>query len=67
MSHNYVNGSHLDMINPINKITTATNFEVIGRHVYGHQDENCVYEQLDWWGQRNVDMDLLAKSLMYDR
>ena len=34
---------------------------------FGHQDKHCVYEQLDWWGQRNVDMDLLAKSLMFAR
>ena len=35
------------------------------RHVSGYQDDYCVYEQLNWWGQRNVDMDLLAKSMMY--
>ena len=62
-----MNGSHLDLINSINKITSNAQFDVICRHVHGHQDKHCVYEQLDWWGQRNVDMDLLAKSLMYAR
>ena len=48
---NYVNGSHLDLINPINKICSKVKFNIIGRHVPGHQDEHCVYELLDWWGR----------------
>ena len=64
---NYVNGSHLDLINPINKICSKVKFNIVGRHVPGHQDEHCVYELLDWWGQRNVDMDILVKSLMFAR
>ena len=67
LMHNYVNGSHLDLINSINKITRNVQFTVIGRHVYGHQDKHCIYEKLDWWSQRNIYMNLLAKSLMYAR
>ena len=41
--------------------------KVKGRHVPDHQNDYCMYEYLNWWGQRNVDMDLLEKNLMYDR
>ena len=58
---NYVNGSRLDLMNAINSITNNARFEVVGRHVSGHPDNYCVYEHIDWWGQRNVDMELLVK------
>merc|ERR1712023_332767 len=32
------------------------------RGVEGHQDDNIPYHKLDWWGQRNVDMDTRAKE-----
>jgi hypothetical protein len=31
-------------------------------HVYGHQDDHKTYQDLDRWGQLNVDMDSLAKQ-----
>ena len=67
IKYNYTNSSYLDLINPINKINSTAQFQIVGRHVKGHQDKNCVYEHLDWWGQRNVDMDLIAKYLMFSR
>jgi hypothetical protein len=35
--------------------------EWISRHVRGHQEDHVHYEDLDRWGQLNVDMDTLAK------
>jgi hypothetical protein len=32
------------------------------RHVKGHQDDHTAVQQLDRWGQLNVEMDLLAKA-----
>jgi hypothetical protein len=32
------------------------------RHVKGHQDDHTAIQQLDRWGQLNVEMDLLAKA-----
>ena len=63
----FVSGSHLDLINSINIITRNDKTKIIGSHVSSHQDDYCFYGQLDWRGQRNVDMDLLSKLLMYDR
>lgn len=42
-------------------------FKVAGRNMRGYQDKYCIYESLDRWEQRNIDMDLLAKSLMFDK
>ena len=61
----YTNGSHLDLINAINNIRRKSIIKITGRHIPAHQDKYCIYENLDWWSQRNVDMDFLVKSLMY--
>ena len=53
----YVNSSHLDMINAINHITRTSILTIKGRHISSHQADTCSYSQLDWWGQRNDDMD----------
>ena len=63
----YVNGSHLDLINDINNICRTSIVKIIGQHIPSHQNDSCLYEHLDWWGQGNVDMDYLAKSPMFDR
>ena len=60
-----MNGSHLDLINAINSITKNVKFEVVG--LSGNQDDYCMHKQLDWRGKHNVDMDLLAKSMMYEK
>ena len=64
---NYVYSSHLEIINPINNSIRSNKIRVTGQYVRVHQDDYCVYKELDWWEQRNIDMDLLAKSLMYER
>ena len=63
----YAHGSHLDFINAINHIRKHSIIKIKGRHIPAHQDDYCIYEKLDWWSQRNIDMDLLAKSLIYQR
>ena len=63
----YTNGSHLDMINAINHIRRTSVLKIKGRHIPAHQADSCVYEKLDWWAQRNDDMDWLAKSLMFEQ
>ena len=54
-------------MNVINNIVKNARFKVIARHVYGYQDDLCMYGKLDWWGKRNVDIDHLAKSLMFEK
>ena len=35
------------------------------RHVKGHQTKEVDYNQLDWWGQRNEDVDAMAKEFLF--
>ena len=56
----YTNGSHLDLINTINNIRRKSIMMITENHIPAHQDKYCIYESLDWWSQRNVDVDLLA-------
>ena len=63
----YVNGSYLDLINAINHICRKNILTIPGRHITSHQADSCIFENLDWWGQRNDDMDWLAKSLMFEK
>ena len=35
------------------------------RHVKGHQTDEVAYNQLDWWGQRNKDVDKEAKRFLF--
>ena len=62
LDFHFVDDSHLDLINSIKIINRNENIEIIGRRITGHQDDYCMYEKLNWRGQRNVDMDILAKS-----
>ena len=34
-------------------------------YVKGHQIDHVRYDQLDWWGQRNEDVDASAKSFLH--
>ena len=61
----YANGSHFDLFNSINTIKRKVQINVTDRRVPGHQDDYCVYENLYWWVQLNVDMDQLVKSLIF--
>ena len=63
----YTNDSHLDLINAINNFRRKSIVKITGRHILADQDKYCIYENLVWWSQRNIDMDFLAKSLMYQR
>ena len=35
------------------------------RHVKGHQIDEVAYNQLDWWGQRNKNVDGMAKDFLW--
>ena len=35
------------------------------RHVKGHQTKKIPYDQLDWWRQRNKDVDKAAKGFLH--
>ena len=35
------------------------------RHVKGHQTNKVAYNQLDWWGRRNKDVDKEAKNFLF--
>ena len=63
----YVTESYLDMINAINHICRTSILKIRGRHIPSHQTDSCIYENIDWWGQRNDDMDWLAKSRMFEK
>ena len=34
------------------------------RHVKGHQTDLVAYNQLDWWGKKNEDVDGMAKDFL---
>ena len=34
-------------------------------HVKGHHTDLVAYNQLDWWGQRNQDVDGMAKDFLF--
>ena len=36
------------------------------QYVKGHQTDLVRYDQLDWWGQRNEDVDQAAKKFLHD-
>jgi hypothetical protein len=48
----------------IRKNFTSRTLKWKGRHVSGHQDKRKLHDELDWWEQTNVCMDLGAKSKM---
>ena len=64
---NYFHVAHLDTIYSINKIIRSNKIRITGLHVRVHQDYYFFYEEINWWEQRNVDMGLLAKSVMYEK
>ena len=35
------------------------------QHFKGHQTKEVAYKQLDWWGQRNEDIDEMAKDFLF--
>lgn len=35
------------------------------RHVKGYQSNKVAYNQLDWWGKRNKDVDEMAKDFLH--
>lgn len=48
---NYVNRSHIDLINNINTVPNNSKFEVVGRHdVSMHYADYCMHEELDCGG-----------------
>jgi hypothetical protein len=55
---------HFDYLQVIRKNFKASTFNWSGRHVSGHQDKWKTHDELDWWEQTNVCMDLRAKSKM---
>jgi hypothetical protein len=53
-----------DYLQVIRKNFKASSLNWKGRHVSGHQDKWKTHDELDWWEQTNVCMDLRAKSKM---
>ena len=54
------------MVNAINHTCYTSILKIQGRHIPSYQADTCTYTKLDWWRQRNDDMDWLAKSLMFE-
>ena len=55
------------MINSIYHICRKSILKIRGRHIPSHQAESCIYENIEWWGQQNDDMDWLAKFLIFEK
>ena len=36
------------------------------RYIRGHQTDHVRYDQLDWWGKRNEDVDQAAKKFLHE-
>ena len=57
---------HIDLIRAIRKLATSLPIKVTFTHIYGHQDNDNTYAQLDQPSQINVDMDSAAKQHLRD-
>ena len=53
---------HVDLIRGIRKLATSLLIKVTFTHIYGHQDNDNTYAQLDQPSQINVNMDSAAKQ-----
>ena len=53
---------HVDLIRAIHKLATSLLIKVTFAHIYGHQDNDNTYAQLDQPSKINVDMDSAAKQ-----
>lgn len=54
--------AHYTMLLAARSILTASPITWKDKHIYGHQDRDNAYNNLDRWAQLNVDMDSLAKQ-----
>jgi hypothetical protein len=50
-----------DLVHSCRLMLQTSNVQWASRHVTAHQDDHVSYDELDRWGQLNVDMDSLAK------
>ena len=57
---------HVDLIRAIHKLATSLPIKVTFAHIYGHQDNDNTYAQLDRPSQINVDTDSAAKQHLRD-
>ena len=53
---------NFDLLQDIHYQIWALLIELRWRHVPSHQDWHTSYDKLDWWAQRNIDMDKRAKD-----
>ena len=53
---------HYDLVHSSRLLIQQSPVQWTHIHVAGHQDRHTHYNNLDKWGQRNVDMDKLAKE-----
>ena len=54
--------SHFDLLAETRELVEQSPVTWKTHYVKGHQDQHTTYNNLDRWGQLNVDMDALAKS-----
>ncbi|CAJ1934788.1 unnamed protein product, partial [Cylindrotheca closterium] len=55
-------GAQFDLASTIRALLCHLPLQVYRRHVKGHLDKHRPFSQLDWWEQRNVEVDSKAQS-----
>ena len=61
---NRVKGIHLDLVNSLRTLKKISTYQIDGKKIIGHRDKAIPFHLLTWWEQRNVEMDILAKTYM---
>ena len=46
----YVYGSQLDLVNAISHVQLKSIIKMKGRHILSHQDDSCIYNNIDFRG-----------------
>jgi hypothetical protein len=55
------NQPQFDLVHSCRLLIHNSSVAWLSRHVRGHQDDHTSFDELDRWGQLNVEMDILAK------
>ena len=63
--HLQSSGAQFDLASTIRAVRRSLPVTLVSRHVKGHTDKLLPFSQLDWWEQRNVEVD--AKAQAYRR
>ncbi|CAJ1965839.1 unnamed protein product [Cylindrotheca closterium] len=61
-AHLSSSGAQFDLASTIRALLRHLPLQVHRRHVKGHLDKHRPFSQLDWWEQRNVEVDFKAQS-----